>query len=593
MGAQHEAPLRLPVAQGRITEIWANSAGGSFGSGYLLGGGLILTARHVVMPEGATPPTVIKARPLSHDVAGLQPADLIWPDLAQLADPYAPDAVLLRLRDLPTGNGALPCLGPPDDDRGTLVSAIGFPAFAEKAGERRDTEEISGVVFGGTRLVAGRYEIKDITFRHREPLNQELDWRGMSGAALFSGHRVIGLLIARKQANERYDFSAIRIEKLLAIREFEAAIRGHVVLNQAAATSLFEPISDVTPIEVLGCWKVWLWIIGVILALYLIYDQFFSSLSNPQNLLVTYCSAADRFDLPKTGMDSLRKIAEECAPLNAGLVQRARTAIQDAEESAAYQKALDCLEASTSTAACSVTDLDVCLHIYRSSSPNPGHLSELSAKLALERKSSRCKSSTLAPPSYCDSQGSLDLADSKGEDGLRDFIKRCRSEGSLMVGRAEQLLTIKGSTQRNTPLSGATAESKKTKGLNAPTVYIKVSGIVNLALPMENLLKLDLQNIGYSVVNVYDESTFLLLVTMRDEPELSRLKADHTGQLTWEARSPATLKISARSKYKVVAPREIIGTAISSDPADKHLRENARFDCKEKILDQAKTFIPK
>jgi tetratricopeptide (TPR) repeat protein len=232
-------PSSLSVAQGRITEIWSDSANGSFGSGYLLGGGLILTARHVVMPEGSEPPTVIKARPLgiAHLITGLQPADLVWPDLAQLADLHAPDAVLLRLRDLPMANGTLPRFGRPDDDgggRGTLVSATGFPAFADKAGGRRDTEEISGVVFLGTRLVAGRYEIKDMTVRDREPLNQALDWHGMSGAALLSGGQVIGVLIARKQANQRYDFSAVRIETLLAIPEFVTAIRGHVALDHAA-----------------------------------------------------------------------------------------------------------------------------------------------------------------------------------------------------------------------------------------------------------------------------------------------------------------------------------------------------------------------
>ena len=89
-------------------------------------------------------------------------------------------------------------------------------------------------MFLGTRLVAGRYEIKDMTVRDREPLNQKLDWHGMSGAALLSGGRVIGVLIARKQANQRYDFSAVRIETLLAIPEFVTAIRGYVALDHAA-----------------------------------------------------------------------------------------------------------------------------------------------------------------------------------------------------------------------------------------------------------------------------------------------------------------------------------------------------------------------
>ena len=87
----------------------------------------------------------------------------------------------------------------------------------------------------GTRLVAGRYEIKDMTVRDREPLNQELDWHGMSGAALLSGGRMIGIVIARKQANQRYDFSAVRIETLLAIPEFVTAIRGQVALDLAGS----------------------------------------------------------------------------------------------------------------------------------------------------------------------------------------------------------------------------------------------------------------------------------------------------------------------------------------------------------------------
>ena len=42
----------------------------------------------------------------------------------------------------------------------------------------------------------------------------------MSGTAVLSSGRVIGVLIARKQAEERYDFSAVRIETLLAVPGF-------------------------------------------------------------------------------------------------------------------------------------------------------------------------------------------------------------------------------------------------------------------------------------------------------------------------------------------------------------------------------------
>lgn len=233
--SESQVELTIPVALRRITEVWSNRADGSFGSGYLLGGGLILTARHVVMPEGSKPPTVIKARPLgiAHRVTGLQAADLVWPDLAQLADP-APDAALLRLRDFVDADDVGPRLGPPDDDvegHGTPVTATGFPAFVPCVGMRRETEQIAGVIFLATALVAGRYEIKDMTVRDREKLNQELDWHGMSGAALLTHGRVIGILITRKSAGQRYDFSAVRIETLLAISEFRTAIRGHVKLE--------------------------------------------------------------------------------------------------------------------------------------------------------------------------------------------------------------------------------------------------------------------------------------------------------------------------------------------------------------------------
>ncbi len=154
--------------RGRVTEVWCDSASGCFGTGYYLGGGLILTARHVVMPVAATPPTVIKARPLgiAHRVTGLLVADLFWPDMPQLADARLPDAALLRLRDFGDfgdflGEDVRPRLSPPDDNKSRIhASATGFPAFRSMVDGRRDTEEIAGDVLLGTAMVAGRYEIR-------------------------------------------------------------------------------------------------------------------------------------------------------------------------------------------------------------------------------------------------------------------------------------------------------------------------------------------------------------------------------------------------------------------------------------------------
>ncbi|NKL79568.1 tetratricopeptide repeat-containing S1 family peptidase [Rhizobium leguminosarum] len=221
------------LEEGRITEVWSNSANGSYGSGYMLGRGLILTARHVVMPDGADPPTEIRARPLSvpHEMNGLQPADLVWPDLEQLSNLEGPDCALVQLREVPNADDVGPRVGlSPDIDFGSLlpVYATGFPAFAQAELLGRDTEQILGVVPLGNRKKAGKYEISNLTVRDRQELNEELDWRGMSGSALLWNGSVVGVLIARKAHGERYDFSAVRIEKLLEDPRFVSALKGHI-----------------------------------------------------------------------------------------------------------------------------------------------------------------------------------------------------------------------------------------------------------------------------------------------------------------------------------------------------------------------------
>jgi hypothetical protein len=241
--------VQYSTEEGRIAEVWSNSANGSFGSGYLLGGGLVLTARHVILPDGGAPPTVIKSRPLAiaNKVTGLELADLVWPNMKQLADSDAPDGVLLRLRTIPNASDPGPQLGPPPADRrgrGTSVNATGFPAFAKSDSGRRDTEQISGVVFSGTTLVARRYQISDMTVRDRQKLNEGLDWHGISGSALLANGRVVGILIARKTPDQRYDFSAIRIEALLADSMFMSAIRGNAVLVEGKSGLLPVPYRD-------------------------------------------------------------------------------------------------------------------------------------------------------------------------------------------------------------------------------------------------------------------------------------------------------------------------------------------------------------
>ncbi len=218
----------IPELLGRVTEVWSNTAGGNAGTGYLIGTDLILTALHVVRRDGAEPATEIVVRPLlaAGQMGALQAAELVWPTADRLDDQPL-DAALLRLRNLKCEAAPRIDLGKPKNPPDCLnlpLMAVGFPAFAPKAGDRQDTEQISGIAPLASSIVAGKYQIAELRNTQKLQVDDSLDWHGMSGAPLLSEGRLIGLLVARKSANQRYDFSGIRIEKLLE----DAAFRAYV-----------------------------------------------------------------------------------------------------------------------------------------------------------------------------------------------------------------------------------------------------------------------------------------------------------------------------------------------------------------------------
>jgi hypothetical protein len=231
--------LTIPPELRPVAEIWTNSGPGSYGSGYHLGGGLVLTAAHVIKVKGEDPPTVIKVRPLSLIASHphqLLEADLVWPEMQKIGAEDLPDAALVKIRNaavLITGKMRAR-IGPPDPLQKVLVvevSACGFPSFRGSGRAQRDTEQINGQVRIGTRMLEGRYEIEDMTVRDR-PLNDRLKWNGISGSALLDRRgQVVGILVARQAEGERYDFSAERIENLLAIDEFRNQVRPHAEIE--------------------------------------------------------------------------------------------------------------------------------------------------------------------------------------------------------------------------------------------------------------------------------------------------------------------------------------------------------------------------
>ncbi|MEL6681839.1 MAG: trypsin-like peptidase domain-containing protein [Pseudomonadota bacterium] len=213
---------------GRVTEVWSSAMGGTTGTGYLIGTDLILTALHVLRRDEEPPAREIAVRPLlaAAEMGGLQDAELIWPPADRLdAEPL--DAALLRLRNRRCRAAPKIDMGKPKNPPDCLnlpLMAVGFPAFAPKAGDRQDTEQISGIAPLASSIVAGKYQIAELQNTQKKQVDDSLDWRGMSGAPLLSEGRLIGLLVARKSANQRYDFSGIRIEKLLEDKDFRSFV---------------------------------------------------------------------------------------------------------------------------------------------------------------------------------------------------------------------------------------------------------------------------------------------------------------------------------------------------------------------------------
>ena len=173
----------------RVIEIWApGPSGGTVGTGYRVTGRLVLTARHVV--EGVVG-GVCDVRPLGTEEWRDAGAKVRWTGRHS-------DAAVLELQ----GDGS----SVPPTHFGRLVGrrrvsaeAIGFPwaqarpVAAHEA--ERDTEHLEG---GLDRLTGGKRGALTLHIEGSVPEPREAGhspWEGLSGAALFSGELLVGILV--------------------------------------------------------------------------------------------------------------------------------------------------------------------------------------------------------------------------------------------------------------------------------------------------------------------------------------------------------------------------------------------------------------
>ncbi|UXY30588.1 tetratricopeptide repeat protein [Streptomyces sp. HUAS TT20] len=180
----------------RAVEVLRRRASGawSVGSGYLVGGRLVLTAAHNVLTDGSPDdPLTVRRGDVSELPATILAADR-GKDIALLqvpADPSLDDMPVVRFARV-------------DRHQTRLVEncwAIGYPGWNEHLEERadvplRDSVQIQGVIPPGSHVRRGLLELR--TTSTPEPLGPRAghgsQWRGMSGAVVFSDDPELGAL---------------------------------------------------------------------------------------------------------------------------------------------------------------------------------------------------------------------------------------------------------------------------------------------------------------------------------------------------------------------------------------------------------------
>lgn len=247
--------MSLPVTD-RVVEVLrdrgANAAPRRWtaGSGFLIGGQLVLTAAHCVDYRTTFPPDEsVQVRLLDGQKI---PATVVL-----AADEDSPmDLALLRLSGAPAER-ELAFVPFAEINRATPVPvtgcwAIGFPGFAEAepvlpSGSRRESWHVVGTVLPGGKLRAGLL-VLEVTGGPRPPRDDRarLPWSGMSGAVVFApgpaGDHAIGVVAVHHQPEGERALTVVPVTALAGLpggevwREQLLAGRLPVLPSPSAAT---------------------------------------------------------------------------------------------------------------------------------------------------------------------------------------------------------------------------------------------------------------------------------------------------------------------------------------------------------------------
>ncbi|MFF7342155.1 NACHT domain-containing protein [Streptomyces sp. NPDC008163] len=188
-----------------MVEIW-DPAGRIAGTGYLITDHLVLTAYHNIERADARSGRAVEVRRLAlhgEDQAAWAAAEVLWPEQPPHLelDPHT-DAALLLITDRqwqppvslpPVRWGRLPSAVPGAAQLRIPCVAVGFPRAEERDGSR-DTKHIQGHIEALSGLKSGLITAHIDQVAVPRPAGAESSWSGASGAALFCGHLLVGIL---------------------------------------------------------------------------------------------------------------------------------------------------------------------------------------------------------------------------------------------------------------------------------------------------------------------------------------------------------------------------------------------------------------
>lgn len=191
------------------------------GSGFLLNPRLVLTSAHLF-------DTSVTARVAVPGGAGKRLCRIVWrrhDDICDAAlleadDDLVADVSKCRVSDVKWGRVT-------DLSSWSGCEAIGYPRVSLREGKRPDTEQIVGTLKPGSSILRSRYVLDSA---HSAPPKTDdasrSPWQGMSGAALFIGDFLIGVVSGDPVQWGHARVEAVPISTLFEDQGFRATVQG-------------------------------------------------------------------------------------------------------------------------------------------------------------------------------------------------------------------------------------------------------------------------------------------------------------------------------------------------------------------------------